>query len=87
MSKFFEVSLLSNTHSSTVVSHTKSIFARHGISKLVISDNGSQFISSEYKDFSRKWDFIHDTSSPRYPKRNGKAERHIQMVKKTLRKH
>ena len=76
---------MSNTYSSTAVSYTKSIFARHGIPKLVISGNGPQFISSEYKDFSRKWDFTHDTSSPRYPKSNGKVERHIQTVKKTLK--
>ena len=77
---------MSNTHSPTVVSHTKSIFARHGIPMLVISGNGPQLISSEYEDFSRKWDFIHDTCSPRYPKSNGKAEHHIQTVKKTLKK-
>ena len=77
---------MSNIYRSTVVSHTKSIFARHGILKLVISDNGPQFISSEYKNFPRKLDFIHDTSSPRYPESNGKAKRHIQTVKKTLKK-
>ena len=39
-SKFFEISELHhNTHSSTVVNHTKSIFARHGIPFTVISDN------------------------------------------------
>jgi hypothetical protein len=49
-SKFFEISELHhNTHSSTIVNHTKSIFARHGIPYSVISDNGPQYISSNYK--------------------------------------
>ena len=47
-SKYFEISLLPNTLSETVINHTKSIFARHGISETVISGNGPQFISDEY---------------------------------------
>ena len=39
-SKYFEISLLPNTLSETVINHTKSIFARHGIPETVISDNG-----------------------------------------------
>ena len=35
-----EISLLPDTSSSTVIKHTKSIFARHRIPKTVISDNG-----------------------------------------------
>jgi hypothetical protein len=39
-SKYFEVSALPNTLTSNVVQHTKSIFARFGIPKTVVSDNG-----------------------------------------------
>lgn len=39
-SNYPEVCTLSNTHSSTIISHTKSIFARHGIPKVIVSDNG-----------------------------------------------
>ncbi|CAB4031587.1 Retrotransposable element Tf2 type 1, partial [Paramuricea clavata] len=68
-SKYFEVSALPNTLASTVVQQTKSIFARFGIPKTVVSDNGPQYSSHQYKTFAREWGFQHDTSSPRYPKR------------------
>ena len=40
--KYPEISLLSDTTSVIVIKHTKSIFARHGIPEVVISDNGPQ---------------------------------------------
>ena len=85
-SKYFEISLLPNTLSETVINHTKSIFARHGIPETVISDNGPCFISDKYDKFAKSWGFDHDFSSPEYPKSNGMVERTIQTVKKTLRK-
>ena len=54
--------------------------------KVVFSDNGSQYSSHEFKKFSKSWDFIHKTSSPEFPQRNGFVERAIQTIKKTLRK-
>ena len=85
-SKFFEVSLLPDMHSSTVIKKTKEVFARHGIPKVVFNDNGPEFDSLEYKDFSKRWDFVHDTSSPKFPQSNGQVERTIQTVKRTLKK-
>ncbi len=41
-SRFMEVSKLSRTTAEEVITHTKSIFARHGIPKMVVSDNGPQ---------------------------------------------
>jgi hypothetical protein len=67
-SKYFEVSALPNTLASTVIQHTKSIFARFGIPKTVMSDNGPQFAAREYKEFAREWGFYHDTSSPQISK-------------------
>ena len=85
-SNFPEVALLKGTTSSTVITHMKSIFARHGISEIVISDNGPQFASKEFAEFAAKWEFSHITSSPRYPKANGMAERAVQTIKKLLEK-
>lgn len=84
--KFFEISELPNTLASTVIAHTKNIFARFGIPKSVISDNGPQFTSQEYKLFSQQWDFAHTTSSPEFPQSNGFIERTIQTVKHSLTK-
>ena len=62
----------------------KSIFARHGIPKLVVSDN--QLDKIEFKNFQKEWDFKLTTSSPHYPKSNGMAERTVQTVKKLPKK-
>ena len=83
--KFFEISELPDTLATTVVSHTKNVFARFGIPKSIVSDD-SQFVSQEYKLFSQQWDFNHRTSSPEYPKSNGFIERTIQTVKRSLKK-
>ena len=82
---YFDLSLIPDKRSSTVVLHTKRIFSKFGIPK-VISDNGLEFVGKAFKNFSINWDFKHITSSPHYPQSNGLVERTIQRVKKTLRK-
>ncbi|CAB4039758.1 endogenous retrovirus group K member 6 Pol -like, partial [Paramuricea clavata] len=52
----------------------------------VVSDNGPQYSSHQYKTFAKDWGFQHDTSSPRYPKSNGFVESATQTVKKTIKK-
>ena len=39
-SNFPEICLMKDTHSSTVITHMKSIFARYGIPETIVSDNG-----------------------------------------------
>ena len=87
MSKYFDISLMNDCQSSTVIAHTKKMFSKYGIPKIVFSDNGPEFSSAEYKLFSKQWDFQHDTSSPEYPQSNGCVERMIQTVKKCLKKN
>lgn len=81
-----EVTLLTETTSSAIIAHTKSIFARHGIPDTVITDNGPQFTSREYRDFAKQWEFKHTTSSPLHPRANGKVERTVQTIKGLLKK-
>ena len=44
------------------------------------------YSSYEFKKFSKSWDFIHKTSSPKFPQSSGFVERTIQTIKETLRK-
>ena len=52
----------------------------------MVSDNGPQFSSFEFSQFAKDWDFIHDPSSPKYPKLNGMAENAVKIVKGLLKK-
>ena len=85
-SRFIELAKLTGTTAADIINHTKSIFARHGIPEVVVSDNGPQFASTAYTQFSKEYGFTHVTSSPLYPKGNGEAERAVKTVKQLLRK-
>lgn len=85
-SKYFEVVQLPNGKTSTVINFTKGIFAHHGIPAEVVSDNGPQYSSFEFKRFARQWDFKHTTSSPKFPQSNGLVERTIQNNKTNISK-
>ena len=81
-SKFCEVSpLKESTRSADVILAMKSQFARHGIPKELITDNGPQFSCTEFARFVSAWDFRHMTSSPKYPRSNGLAERNLRTIK------
>ncbi|XP_044166875.1 uncharacterized protein K02A2.6-like [Acropora millepora] len=73
-SNFWEIDRLTSTTSSAVVLKLKNHFARYGCPNRLISDNGPQFVSSEFRKFANDWDFEHRTSSPGNSKANGKVE-------------
>lgn len=85
-SNYPEVEQLHYTTSNYVIQCMKSIFARHGIPHIVQSDNGPQYTSREFQLFAEQYGFKHTTSSPLYPKANGKAEKGVQIVKRLLKK-
>ena len=86
-SRWPEVRKLTRTTTTGVIHALKGIFAVHGIPELVISDNGPQFASSEFKNFAHTYNFNHVTSSPNYPAANGEAERCIKTVKEIFKKN
>lgn len=59
----------------------KQVFAIHGVPVTLISDNGPNYASAEFHQFTQAWDFQHLTSSPHYPKSNGKAESAVKIMK------
>ena len=85
-SGFWEVDPLENTKAKAVIRKMKTQFARYGIPDVCMSDNGPQFTSDEFKNFSRTWKFKSITSSPRYPKSNGRVENAVQAAKRLMKK-
>jgi len=49
----------------------------------IISDNGPQFISKDFKEFIRVSGMTHVKTSPYYPQSNGKLERYHRTIKGT----
>ncbi|RWR98939.1 uncharacterized protein B4U79_03400, partial [Dinothrombium tinctorium] len=85
-SKYPEVVTLSNTTAKSIILKLKGVFARFGIPEELVSDNGPQFTSEEFKEFMKSWNIKHTTSSPHYPQSNGQVERCIQTVKRLIKK-
>ncbi|XP_030745261.1 uncharacterized protein K02A2.6-like [Sitophilus oryzae] len=84
-SKWIELICLQSKTSKSVIDVFKQVFSTHGIPLEVVSDN-MPFNSYECKKFAKEWGFKFLTSSPRYPKSNGLAERAVQIAKNMLRK-
>ena len=85
-SRIFEFGRLSQITSLEVIKFCKDQFSRYGIPEVLHSDNGTQFTSRAFRQFSLEYNFLITTSSPEYPQSNGMAERTIQTVKNLLRK-
>ena len=84
-SRWIELRLLEKLNSKTTIIQIKSVFATQGIPD-IISDNGPQFVSWEFKVFAQEYGFTHVTSPPRYPRSNGEAQKAVRTIKNLLKK-
>ena len=57
------------------------IFARFDVPNRLVSDNGTQFVSEEFKIFTRTNTMRHIASAPYQPGKNGIAERFVKSSK------
>lgn len=85
-SSWYEIDLLKDITSTTVLTKLKRHFSVHGSPHLLISDNARQYTSQKFRDFATQWDFKHVTSSPEFPQCNGLAERAVQSAKQLMEK-
>ena len=85
-SDFIEVEQLEDTTSTTLIQFFKTQFSRHGIPDCLVTDNGPQYVSKEFRHFTQDWEFKHVTASPHHPKSNGKAESAVKVTKRLFKK-
>ncbi|XP_048605535.1 uncharacterized protein LOC125583040 [Brassica napus] len=52
----------------------KNIICRQGLPYEIVTDNGSQFMSGNFKEFCSRWNICLSPSTPRYPQGNGQVE-------------
>ena len=64
----------------------KTHIAIYGIPNKLMSDNGPNFTSREFKLFTDSYNIEHITSSPTYAQSNGKAENSVRTAKKIMQK-
>lgn len=83
-SKFPVVKILDNITSQTTIKYCREIFATFGLPKILVTDNGPQLVSKQFKDFLKSNGIIHKLTAPFNPATNGEAERFVQTLKKSL---
>ena len=84
-SKWPEVVTMKSTTAEKTIEVMRALIAHHGIPEQVVSDNGPQFTSDEFKQFMERNRIKHILSAPYHPASNGLAERFIQTLKRALK--
>ena len=69
---------MNSATSGVTIDKMRSTFASHGLPEIVVSDNGSNFVSSEFKSFLQKNGIKHITAAPYQTSTNGLVERAVQ---------
>ena len=85
-SKWMDIHCVNSATSSVTIDKMRSTFASHGLPEIVVSDNGSNFVSSEFKSFLQKNGIKHITSAPYHPSTNGLVELAVQTFKQGIKK-
>lgn len=85
-SKWLDVKRMKSTTADNTIIQLRELFATHGIPDSIVSDNGPQFTSEEFRKFCTKNLIKHILVSPYHASSNGQAERMVQTTKGSLKK-
>ena len=85
-SKWIEAFQTASATSAAVIEELRTLFAQFGVPETLVTDNGTCFVSTEFKAFLKSNGIQQLTSAPYHPASNGLAERAVQIVKKGLKK-
>ena len=55
--RWIEIKQVTSQTPDCVISRVKTVFTTHGIPDVVVSDNGRQFVSDEFRKFAKSWCF------------------------------
>jgi transposase InsO family protein len=85
-SKFCFVRRIGGLSTKETVETLKQIFQDNGIPEILMTDQGTNFMSHEFNEFCVEYQVKHVCSSAHHHQSNGLAERYVQTVKNTLKK-
>ena len=81
-SKWGEVFQMTQTTTTKTVKLLRQLFASYGLPEQVVSDNGPQFVSEEFRQFMRGNGIRHFQCAPYHPASNGLVERFVRTFKR-----
>ena len=84
-SKWPEVHIMSSTTTTKTLEVLRQTFAAYGLPEQIVTDNGPQFISDEFANFTKANGIKHIRTAPYHPASNGLAERFVQSLKQSLK--
>ena len=84
-SKWAEVVEMPQTTTARTIAVLRHLFATHGIPEQIVSDNGPQFTSNDFAEFTKTNGIKHTRSSPYHPATNGEAERFVRTFKEAMK--
>ena len=87
MSKYIECEIVRSTSAADTIEMLRRIFSRNGLPDVLVSDNATNFMASEFKDFLAANSIEHMTPPPYSPSSNGQAERSVEVIKRLLDKN
>lgn len=85
-SRWLEVHIMKSIKSAATIEKLREMFATHGLPATLVSDNGSNFTSSEFQEFMKRNGIKHIKLAPYHPASNALAERAMQIFKEAMRK-
>lgn len=83
-SKWVEIFLTKTITSIFTIRKLREVFSRYGLVDTIVSDNGRQFTSDEFRVFTENNQIKHIFTAPGHPSTNGQAENFVKTVKKCI---
>ena len=84
--KWIDIHVVTSSSTQSTIEKMRATFATLGFPQILVTDNGPQFTSSEFSQFTKINGIKHITSSPYHPATNGLAERTVQTFKEGMRR-
>ncbi|XP_061704035.1 uncharacterized protein K02A2.6-like [Cydia pomonella] len=85
-SKWIEIAEMSSTTAKILIKKLREYFARFGLPKQIVSDNGPPFSSEEFRAFCSNNKIEQLFSAPYHPASNGAAENAVKLWKRVIKK-
>ena len=84
-SRWVNVDILRSPTSVNIIKCLKHLFATYGIPESVVTDNGTPFVSKEFKTYLQESGIEHRRVTPYWPQVNGEVERQNRTLCKAIR--